>query len=43
MRTLVATGRATKAADGKECGTELLLALHIIVMLLVAVWGLMLV
>jgi len=44
MRTLVlAAGLATKAADWKQCGTELLLALRIIVMHLVAVWGLMLV
>jgi len=43
MRTLVlAAGLATKAVDWKQCGTELLLALHIIAMLLVAVWGLML-
>jgi hypothetical protein len=44
MRTIVlAAGLVTKVADWKRWGTELLLALHIIAMLLVAVWGLMLV
>ncbi len=47
MRTLgisaivLAAGLATKVADRKRWGTELLSALLIDAMLLVAVWGLM--
>ena len=40
---LLAAGPATFVADWKRWGTELLLALLVIAMFLVAVWGLILV